>query len=95
MPRMTRAAIAIVVLFMGCAPAAPNAPSSTPAGRMTSFELDSKRTTHPQADLTCRDEVPTGTHLERRKCRSDNERAQDRMILENIWLTPEMHRRSK
>jgi hypothetical protein len=92
---MTRAAIAIAVLFAGCAPAGPNAPSSTVAGRTTSSELDAKRTTHPQDDLTCQDEVPTGTNLERRKCRSEAERAQDRQILENIWLTPEMHRRTK
>jgi|GEM_PF-3777253 len=92
---MTRAAIAIVVLFSGCAPAAPNAPSSTLGGRTMSPELDAKRTTHPQDDLTCQDEIPTGTNLERRKCRSDAERRQDRQILENIWLTPEMHRRTK
>jgi hypothetical protein len=92
---MSRAAIAIVVLFTGCAPAAPNAPSSTVAGRTTSSELDGQRTTHPQDDLTCKDEVPTGTHLERRKCRSDIERLQDRRVLEQIWLNPEMHRSSK
>jgi hypothetical protein len=92
---MTRAAIAFVVLFTGCAPAAPNAPSSTPGGRATSPELDAKRTTHPQDDMTCRDEVPTGTNLERRKCRSDAERTQDRQILEQTWLTPEMHRRTR
>jgi hypothetical protein len=95
MARMTRAAIAIVVLFVGCAPAAPNAPSSTLAGRTTSPDLDAQRTTHPQDDLTCKDEVPTGTHLERRKCRSDAERTQDRQVLEQTWLNPEMHRRSK
>lgn len=92
---MTRAAIAIVVLFTGCAPAAPNAPSSTPGGRTTSAELDGQRTTHPETDLTCKDEVPTGTHLERRKCRSDAERVQDRQVLERAWLNPEMHRSSK
>jgi len=62
---------------------------------MTSAQLDSKRTTHPEADLTCSDEVPTGTNLERRKCRSDAERTQDRQILEDVWLTPQMHRRTK
>ena len=92
---MTRAAIAIVVGFLGCAPAAPNAPSSTLAGRTTPPELDAQRTTHPQDDLTCQDEVPTGTHLERRKCRSEVEKRQDRQVLEQTWLVPEMHHRTR
>ena len=84
--------IAIVVLFIGCAPALPNAPSSTAAGHTTSAELDDVRTTHPEADLTCKDEVPTGTHLERRKCRSDLERRQHRELLEHTLLDPALHR---
>jgi hypothetical protein len=92
---MTRAAIVIIVGFLGCAPAGPNAHSSTVAGNTTSAELDEHRTTHPQDDLTCADEVPTGTHLERRKCRSETEKRQDRQVLEQTWLVPEMHHRGK
>jgi len=55
---------------------------------MTSNELDAQRTTHPEPDLTCKDEVPTGTHLERRKCRSDAEREQDRKVVEQTFLNP-------
>jgi hypothetical protein len=89
---MTRSLVAVVVLFMGCAPALPNAPSSNTAGHTTSPELDAQRTTHPQPDLTCKDEIPTGTHLERRKCRSDLERRQARELVEHTLLDPALHR---
>jgi hypothetical protein len=88
MTSMTRSAIAIVVLFTGCAAALPNAPSATMAGHATSAELDDHRTTHPVSDVTCRDEVPTGTHLERRKCRSEAEREQDRETVRQTFLNP-------
>lgn len=84
--------IAMIVLSIGCAPALPNAPSSTAAGHTTSPELDSVRTTHPEPGVTCKDEVPTGTHLERRKCRSDLERRQERELLEHTLLDPALHR---
>jgi hypothetical protein len=47
-----------------------------------------RRETHPQDDLTCQDESPTGTMIERRKCRSDSEKAQDRKVVEDIYLDP-------
>lgn len=92
---MKRSLVAVVVLVMGCAPALPNAPSATRAGHTTSAELDDHRTTHPEPDITCRDEVPTGTNLERRKCRSDLERRQARELVEHTLLDPALHRTNR
>lgn len=74
---MTRFALAFVVLA-GCA----HGPHAEPDG------TDANQTTRPQADVTCKEETPTGSMIPRRKCRSDAEREQERNATEHQILNP-------
>jgi hypothetical protein len=82
-------AILVATLLAGCAAGTP-APAAPTRGHMSSGDAPqgARRETHPQDDLTCQDESPTGTMIERRKCRSDSEKAQDRKVVEDIYLDP-------
>lgn len=77
MSRMIRFALALIVLA-GCFRASNKPHDGT----------DAARTTEPEAGMTCKDETPTGSMLTRRKCRSDNERTQDRNAAEQQILNP-------
>lgn len=78
----------MVLLAVGCA--AKPVEDTTPArGHMgDGSDPVAPRVTHPEAGLTCRDESPTGTGLDRRKCRSDAEKAQDRKVVEDLYNDP-------
>lgn len=63
--------------------------ASGPRGHMSQADDPSgRRVTHPQEDLTCQDETPTGTSITRRKCRSNSEKAQDKKTVEDLYLNP-------
>lgn len=80
--------VLIALLAIGCAPRAPV--ETTPARSHMGDGSDppAPRVTHPQADLTCQDEVATGSGIERRKCRSDAEKAQDRKVVQDLYYDP-------
>jgi hypothetical protein len=85
---VTRLAI-ITALVAACA-STPREPAAPPGGHMSREgpHAEARKVTHPEEGLTCEYEIPTGSNLERRRCRSDAEKEAGRKNLENIYLDP-------
>ena len=85
---MHKMLIAMSLLVSACAPSTNPAPTAPARGHMASTDANPKRVTHPEPDMTCQDETPTGTQIDRRKCRSNVEREQDRQFARDQILDP-------
>lgn len=82
-----RLGLAGVLALAACAarPAAPTAPARGHMGDGTDPVASGPD------DMVCTDETPTGTALERRKCRSTAEREQDRQLVrQQVYGTSRM-----
>lgn len=89
---MHRLLIAASLVFAACASSAPKEPTAPSHGHMAATDAPNpRRITHPEPGMICEDVTPTGSLHERRKCRSELEREQDRQFIMNQWLDPASH----
>ena len=81
---MHRLWIVASLLFSACGPSASGGSGQAPS--------TTTGTPNPSAandpDMHCTTEVRTGTHMEKKICRSETEREQDRRTAEELYLTP-------
>ena len=82
MTPMQRLAIVVSLVFAACASGTANSPSSTTTG------TPSTGTETQEADVTCKQEVRTGTNLEKEICRSQAEKDQDKRMVQDLYLNP-------
>ena len=81
---MQRLWLAVSLLISACAGGGANRAPTTTAGTPD----PSAASAATDSDVTCTEEVRTGTHMEKRVCRSDNEKAQDRKEAQDLYLSP-------
>jgi hypothetical protein len=81
---MQRLWIVMSLMIAACASGNANrAPSTT-----TGTPDPSAENAPTDSDVTCADEVRTGTHMEKKICRSQNEKDQDKRAVEDMYLNP-------
>jgi hypothetical protein len=83
---MHRLLIVTSLMFAACASSAAKDPATPPHGHIAREgpHAEERRITHPEPGMTCETVTPTGSLHERRKCRSDAEREQDREFLRSM-----------
>jgi hypothetical protein len=79
---MQRLWIVVSLMIGACASGNANRPPSTTSG------TPDPSAAQTDSDVTCADEVRTGTHMEKKICRSQNEKDQDKRAVEDMYLNP-------
>jgi hypothetical protein len=84
---MQRVVLLAFVMFAACA----SGPASRPP-RTTLGTPDPSASANPvDPDVTCTQEVPTGSNFEATVCRTDAEREMDRRAAEDLYRGPNAH----
>jgi hypothetical protein len=81
---MQRLWIVVSLMSSACASGAANRPPSTTSGTPDPSAANAPT----DGDVTCTDEIRTGTHMERKICRSQSEKDQDKRAAEDLYLNP-------
>ncbi|MEO7736418.1 MAG: hypothetical protein ABIY55_36000 [Kofleriaceae bacterium] len=81
---MQRLWLAVSLMITACGASGASRPPSTTAGTPD----PSAENAPTEGDVSCADEVRTGTHLEKKICRSQNEKDQDKRAVEDMYLHP-------
>jgi hypothetical protein len=81
---MQRFCIAVSLLISACAGGGANRAPTTTTGTPDPAAINAST----ESDVTCTDEVRTGTHMEKKVCRSQNEKDQDRKAAQDLILDP-------
>jgi hypothetical protein len=79
---MQRLLVVVSLVIGGCASGTASRPASTTTG------TPSPSAEAQDPDVTCDNEVRTGTHLEKKICRSQAEKDQDKRFVQDLYLNP-------
>lgn len=83
---MHRLCLVASLLFAACGPSASGGAGQAPS--TTSGTPNPSASAATESDVHCTDEVRTGTHMEKKICRSEVEKEQDRRDAQEIYLNP-------
>lgn len=81
---MQRLWLAVALMITACGASGAGRPPSTTSGTPDPAAENAPT----EGDVSCTDEVRTGTHLEKKICRSQNEKDQDKRAVEDMYLNP-------
>ncbi len=87
MAGMHRLCMMFSLLIAACGPSTSSSAAQAPS--TTSGTPDPSAANAPvESDVNCTSEVRTGTHMEKKICRSEAEKEQDRRAAQEMYLNP-------